>query len=891
MALAEDAEVLQRAENLSWIGRDGGLYTWLTAAELASGEPVQFTLRLDSTQGPLARATRVHVLLPPGWTPQEPIQEDWVTVVSGSLVSGFQIEFSAPASPPDRDELTFYAIPPDPTSLRSFDIFHASVRGGSFSQSSLVVKYEGVPDTTMARAVYPTTPYALRLGSRALFGAVFANGGEETTVKQVDLEIPGGYDFARHLGNGSRIFKNGTTVERVADSSGDAGTWTVLDSRHIQWRGERAVDAGDAAFWLIGVDITDDPHWTTSIEPPEGLGVSTSLTFENGYESTSRRWGRSPGIVEHRVPASAGEASYAWGDPLREYLIQAAANSSRANLAGNASYGSFPVGAEAASLESSIADSSFRVSNRSAPLGSYREARADFRSLVEQLSGTGAQDLEVTLELYAPPAIAGCGPTARWSHDQSSLPHANVKGAAFWDVEGLGVRSVFLIGDEGRVARLNEPDVTAWTVDVGDPLRSIATAEFSSGDKLLVGDAAGKVIALHPGTGAVAWSVKPWPAGAEDITRLVVDATAGRFSAASDAGNVTLIDDAGDILSQVNLGARVIGLERASSGEYYALTSSRIVRLSSSLGTLASADVVGGVGLAVAPAGVLVAAGDSVLRLDASSLATTGVQHGDAPFVRAAAGDADGDGIIDLVTADSALSLQAWSGADAQESWRYEAEWSEPAAETGVSIGSFSAEANRLMCETSVRTYGRENELPCVTQERRLDAHPRMLDVGPHGVLYAYAWDGFSSVALVDSVGESTFVSTLSKGAAPTALAQGEWLGRDAVVVGTDTGDTTVRRADSGSTMVSATAMEFLGQFTFGFYVPEGGFYGTHLLVASVSWSEEHEVSDGVVETIGQAARFVDWFHVVEPNGRPVETPAYHVVLVAHMPDEQMHDG
>jgi len=94
-------------------------------------------------------------------------------------------------------------------------------------------------------------------------------------------------------------------------------------------------------------------------------------------------------------------------------------------------------------------------------------------------------------------------------------------------------------------------------------------------------------------------------------------------------------------------------------------------------------------------------------------------------------------------------------------------------------------------------------------------------------------------------------------------------LNAHAVLVG-DAGGTLTLHDDNANPVVDSTPSSRVGKFLFTTHVPEGGFFGTHVLVARLSWT---------VAMRPMEARLLEWFEVVDGDGAPVHRPAYQVVL------------
>ena len=438
------------AQNLSWdIGEQvPRLATDLALYDLIDSMPAKkYAVNIEPALTAeeaisIPAGTTLSVDVPSAWQIHQIVAEGWR--ITGTAPLQLQLERASKQA----EQIELHLKPPA-NPLHPYDVLHARLGNGSLGESSLVVTYPTSVERSLPRTVHPTVPYPLRPGTRALFGVAFANGGDKTVVTQVDLEIPGGYDVWRNDGEGAELFARADFL-RPSDQD---GAWTWLDARHVRWTGSRVVEGLGASSWTVGVLVTDDAGEATSLEPAYSDGPSGKLTFSNGFEHVSRRWGAVPGVVRHDVPPASGPGAddgYPWASAEGVDAVHAVQLSSvGATLRGTGRYEVSAAAGDLLRVQSALANSTFAVRERKVPVGGLLQSDADFESLVNELGRAGVADTTLTMEMYAPPS-RGCAPTATWTRSSASMPLARVRDLAVWDAEGVGITDLFLVADDGQ---------------------------------------------------------------------------------------------------------------------------------------------------------------------------------------------------------------------------------------------------------------------------------------------------------------------------------------------------------------------------------------------------------------------------------------------------------
>ena len=770
-------------------------------------------------------------------------------------------------------------LKPPTNPVHPYDVLHAKLGNGSLGESSLVVTYPTSVERSLPRTVHPTVPYPLRPGTRALFGVAFANGGEKTVVTQVDLEIPGGYDVWRNDGAGAELFAEADFL-RPSDQD---GAWSWLDGRHVRWTGSRVVEGLGASSWTVGVLVTSDAGEATSIEPAYSDGPTGTLTFGNGFEHVSTRWGAVPGVVRHDVPPASGPGEadgYPWAAASAEGVETAHGvqlSSVEATLRGTARYEVSAASGDLLRVQSSLANSTFAVRQRMVPVGGLLQADADFESLVNELGKAGVADTTLTVEMYAPPS-RGCAPTATWMRESASMPLARVRDLAVWDAEGLGVSDLFLVADDAQAYRVNRAGSPLWSAPLGGKGLKLLPADFGLGERrLYVATQEGALLRLDPLTGAILWQRQATGdvATLETVTALAAQPTQGRILVGTSAGRLLAFDAAtGEpaTVGAVQAEGRVVQVETLETGDVLVAHERGLRLLGPDLDVAAERPAEGVVGFAVAPTRILLATATGTSDLSRADLTIAATSPSAQEIVLSAAGDATGDGVPDLVVALKDLGVVAFSGATGSPAWEHRGDaWLSPLPSE---MPFRPDDAWRLLggapsCAAASATYQTAHEA-CAWDAAREQSEPLLLRVGAERVYVAHVHRGNPYLDGLDHRGRLVAQAFLPH--VPQAMAAGAWtVGEGVAVAGADGSVDVYEGARWETPALHARPTDFVGRFTFFTPVPGGGFFGSHLLVATLAWNEHGATRE---------ARLFDWFEVVGPDGKPVLEPSYRVVLV-----------
>lgn len=865
---------LQFSSNLTWSDGQGKptLSTDARAEHVRPQSPTKFSryIRLDAapladgSHGTVPMDTTLTVTFPPGWSAMgwEDLPSGWenITPTGASFVRA-ALRSGAPALA----TLTVQAFaPPDP--LHAFDLIHAKLTNGSLGESTLAVYYPAPVERNAPRVLAPTAPYPVRNNSWALFGAVLANGADEVEVTSFDITIPGGYDLATNGGIGAPLF-----VEVDNDTSTPSSGWRTAGPRVVRWEGTRTVPALQAMDWIVSVRITPDVSAATSIEPSYSNGPNATIRFANGYEETSTTWGKSPGILRFRVPpASLAEDEpsggsrdgYPWritpdGSPR---TVEVDSRGRIGGMTNTTSYTVSGASADVVSLENAMANATFEVETRVVPLGSMFTARGDLTSLAQYLTNIGTPS-KLVLDLYSPPSL-GCAPTRSWELSVDDLPRAAVTTTHISAADGIP--SVFSTTEDGVLHRIDALAFPLWRQRVSAGPTILEPMVKSTGaSSILVGTTSGDVLAFRTIDGEPQWTMPL----AEPITSLHYDAATDRVFAGTKAGVLAVRSATGAEEFTLPLAGAITDILPAGDS-IYVHASPQIFRLDAGTLAVEAFAPADGPGFALGQQHLLVADSARLRLLDPGTLSEISTEPFPAAARLSAHGDATGDGIDDLVVATSGLTIVV---ADGSTSTTRHPLKIETAADAAILHPFRNAQVDGLPGPALGIDRCAPTRTPAVFGEEVVcslssEPGPTLLVATGGNVLMGYVKEGRTYVARYAPEWTLEARWKFDASTNPTSLAMGAWASAEHAVVIGDSNGRLVLHNDAGGPLMTSTPSTRVGRFSFMMHVPEGGFYGTHLMVARVQWGE-------------QEARLVDWFEVVASEGEPIPRPVYRVAL------------
>lgn len=879
------------AQSIAWATLAGAptLARELTAEQLTTPQP--FFLRIEPglsganlDETVLPAELRLNITLPRGWDVDETALADansvWTVVVTGSEDSGWQIQMALNAGIASALLVRVDAQPP-PSPTSPFDEFYAKLGHGSLGESTLLIGYPASADRGLPRVAYATTPYPVRHGTEAVFGLAFANGGDDVTVTQLDVEIPGGYDVSDPDldGQGVSLFASSPVSK---DANG--GTWTRLDGKHLRWTGSKNVDAASVAYWAYAITFTSDLSQQTKTQPKYDDGPKSILKFDNGYVHETRRWGSTPAVFRHIVPPEttlgSGDDGYPWSATGASHTIVGEVVTPKFKIHTTGAYETGAVSGDAVSMQNGVANSTFDIDKRLAPLGSLVKAEADVSSLASFASTTGATSTTFTAELYSPNTY-GCEPIMTWSREIQTLPLSAIRAIEVWDSTGGVTGSPYLTGDDSHLYKVDQAGTILWSKDLQSPGLVLARGDFGLLDKgIFVGVKAGMLKRFDPATGTLAWTAilprAAWSTSKtpNSITSIDVDEDAGRVLVASSAGIVQLRSSSGSLLGEyetLTVGESYAQVGFAPNGRMFGLTLDghldEFTLFEDSLDATRTRH--NGFHFALGTVGIILHVGLSTFVLPYETLgdeALPSFTHG--PIILATAGDATGDDIDDHIHALADLTLIVIDGATGEIAWTFAPNILPPGATPPTELEPFLPPGEEDVC--SGVTGGSQYTSP-VTCDSLLGAAtgtPLALDARDGRVAYARKESEKHRLSVITE-GEAVWTKELTSESKPLVVAMGAWGVNGAVATGTDGGLLTVHDRAVGVKLLETEPTEFAGKFSFHFRVPPAGLYGTHILKGTLSW----EGATG--ETY--AGSVMDTFEVVGANGVPNTSPRYRV--------------
>lgn len=877
---AIETQARQGAANITWVHegiRDLTRGAFTENVQLIDPQVMEFKLlveplaRPDGSPGVIPVGTSLTVEFPRGWTQIE---------FSGAM--GSWVDETDPASPLRlraivRDspsaartfELSAFA-PPEPA--HPFDVVKASLGRGSLGESTLSVTYPvATTERALPRTLHPTTPYPLRSGSWGLFGAVLTNGGDETIVKRMEWRVVGEYDLDHNDGKGSPMFTS--ELDPVEPATG----WSVEeDGRVLVWTSANGItiQPGTAAYWMVGGRVTGDPTHATSVESPSSDGPNATFTFENGFEVASRSWGKTPGIPVVRVPPASRAVDdpsggtndgYPWSAAGQSFDVSTVSRSPMTMLTNTTAYTTKVASADLANLDTAVASAAFEVTTRAARVGSLVEAEGDFSNAVTMLAEAGVTPT-IQLDLYAPPTL-GCEPTVRWEISTASLPTAGTNALILWD-QG-GATSAFAATDDGYLHRLDLVGTPIWSEQTeGTAVALLAIDSPTWGSHLIVGTSSGSVQRFDPLLGEVTWT---HDMGTASVGLLRFDEARGRILAASQTGALQAIDTDGVVGDPTSVGASPTDVV-ATQDHVFVLDSTALHKFEPDLRTASAYQTANALGFALTTTEIWVASALKVDRVDRDTLAKISQETFEIEAAIATHGDATGDGIEDLAIAHADSRIRVISGADYEDvqiltpSNLLEFYGQEDSIDELV--GLLPGNVPGMLDDSCLPPSPFAHYTTTVICGGYSGTGPVLLVAaeGSVAIVYENYYDTY--LEQFDEDGTRIQSRMLDGTATPTALDIGPWtLTERAVGFGDSAGLVAVSVEDSPS--MESTPGTRIGRFKFLMNVPEGGFYGTNVLVARLQW-----------DTAGsEEARLVDWFEVLDTRGKEHENPAYRVAF------------
>ncbi|MFA5861174.1 MAG: hypothetical protein WDA16_05715 [Candidatus Thermoplasmatota archaeon] len=849
-----------------------------------------FRIRVNGTVGSsgvrIPAHTSLQVDFPRGWTLEDSPNSNWSLRATESA-AGASVTLTATQDVSNGSDIVLLAHPPS-NPVHPFDVVRAHAFNGSFGESTLLVQYPVPASPDLPRQLYPTTPYPVRPGTLALFGASFANGGENTSVTQLDFEVPGGYDVWLNRGSGAQLFEYPYSGPIVGvDDHG--GTWSIVDARHARWTSSPnstiIVPALSVSWWGAMLPITTRSDQATNIENEAGTGPNVTLSFNtNTFNVTGTAWGKSPGIISVSVPNMSASMNDGYSTaPGKGAFDVTVMTGSRAYQHATGSFDSDAT--NAASTDSAAANSTFTVRQRLAPLGSLVRVDANFESVMNQLSSAGVTDSNLTIDLFAPPNF-GCAPTHSWNINAKSLPRPAVRALAFMDVVGVGSPDAIIGIADHKLYRVNAQGAALWAAPLSSTAQRLAYWDGGASERFVIaGDDLGMLYSIDAVTGAASWStcVGTIPCDAmtlstRGVTSISVDVTRDRIVTTTADGRLTLLDGAGATQAHRSAGPNASYAFAAflNNGNVLAQNDTSGGALELLDANLQVVQLRLGHWLAIAPnAGehvVRVASALDELTIDETTLLEVGTSthFSTTMAITAASGDASGDGVPELVVAMEDKSIWIFDGAtNAYQVYN-------TALDLPKGIGSPDSapplEALETCADATQWSYP-----VCVGPPdmggQDLNSLPPLLAVGSAGIIEEHVERGGPYVTVLDAQAQLKWRNYLQNGHLPTILASGNWGTDDTVGIGYDDGATDARPTTyPGHPRLTASPSTLAGAFTFTLPIPSGGFFGSHLLVASLSWLDASNTSRSV--------RLSDWIEVVRPDGAPVTHPAYRATIV-----------
>lgn len=893
---------------------DGDERTWVWGVHPTTGQPAEFGLWID---GKLPIGATATLIPPPGWTIAVHDQSGWAIQASNPV--------KATRTTPTTGaflRLTLTA-PPDP--LDAHQLLHVSLSNGATAEADLVVASFGA-EASLDSGLVVNSPYPLRPGYPARFSMAYLNGAAENrTLEQLRFEVTEGI-FDTTTAPTITVAAEGAPVRTFPGQLTNDGRYLYanLTAVSASYLGGQYWDYSDptglpqlrpaAGITTILVDaqvVATDLHRSAPVDERAGV----HLTFPTGFNRTATQYGQEEGIFWIEVPpaSAAGEDDgYPWLAAGGAQTIAADSPYLAKWATGSAEYRTVatdPTGLVTSRLlayRDAYRDSRIVVLDDRVPLGGTVTLDTQLDSLLNEIlalhPGQSLEDLGVSLQvaLY-PPATRGLAPSLVLDTPTATVSALSpFRGAAPFDLAtGRGVVLVGgstafgLDGATGQVVwkaplESRATDLAAW--DVGNSLVPAprALVAHERGVSLLAPDGA---FAWNRSLGFVAERVATHELGGLKVAAVAGDGhfavldAAGAFvvapttldaAGADDARSIAQLAWASDATLLVGGGADGNVVKRitfAKPGTSWVASvgaardhhgAGAVLALSGD----ASRELVTTVTRSSACAGSCstVAVHDTVLATHADVL-------GDANTEAIVAG-ADGFVyVLDRTTVVKTIGLGAqtspvpvttepcedpfWGGGvldgggcpDVAEPrpglWYEGASWT-----PSVALGTITP--------TALAVHA--------TPTQKL-------------ILVAYVHAGESIVAAFDAAtAQKVWSRTLGSG---TGVAVNRLVSDGAGTLYVTTLDGSVHKWAVLTTPVETwaqTAGDVLGSYRHTITTPLGGFYGTHVAIATLAWND-------LVLQERQEARLLTTFDLVQPDGRDA-TLVYTIGVEVWWPDD-----
>lgn len=910
-ALLPSTTTRQFVQNMTWTDPDDMDIAAFVRAPVGlelspvDQEPMEFRLWLsppDIAGAKIPMNTEVVVVLPAGWNYTDVLETRWEDSPIGSDEGGWIVTFTLIEDASGPTPMRFRAKAPLGVT-RPHDVIQAQLGYGSLGQAPFIVQYDVPLERGLPRTVLLTTPYPLLADSWSSFAVTFVNGGADTTVREVVLDVPGQYDLVMNDGQGAALFAEATPV--ALNGTSPDGTWARVDAKHLKWTGTRPVAEGEASTWIVSAKVNASIE-ATSVEGERSRGVLSELLLENGFEASSITLGPSMGVLRQTItPDAIGTTAsdgYPWSvvtEPeTRDFTATVRTSTMHAESEGT--YTLLADASELVAVKSAATNSSFRVKDHLVHLGGGVRVESNLESLVNTLAKSGTSETTTRIDLYSP-LSHGCTPTATWERESSTMPLAGFTSLDVYDETGLGnTPSVYLASEDKHVYRLDAAGALTWSQEV----KAVPTA-IDAGptgvvtNAVFVGDATGFLRKLDLTLGTELWAVAidAGSVGApdNDVLSVILEESNSRVLVMTPTALEVRDASTGDLIARRATG----GLETtysqaewATDGGVYALTNHALYKLTSGLAASTTYYQEESVGFTIAPSTIFLTDQGATIRLDPTTLTTNApdIAHSLAVGLTAS-GDATNDATRDHLIALADLSVLVIDGATSAITTT-----NPPLAEaSGVGVGLPTFEPIYACtdeygahfenpdgpeignCSTTSVNYQNGQACLSVGNPTNNAPTPLLLRADSGRILYAYAIGGIPRLYGWHHEGIAFVDEQLELGHTPRAMWLGDWnLLQRTNLVATSGGDVTLRDETSGLWLWVKSPTDFIGQFVFNLPIPHGGHYGTHIIVNTLSWTTP----------TGQdlEAKLFDWFHVTASDGTDPVVPVYTVHLSVRDP-------